>query len=181
MSAGEDSRRIASGETLSVADPVAVRELACLGAKVALATELEPELLALVEEHQITGAALDLAARINSRQQAPTRNWNLGERRRRLAASEEETRRIASDDTIPVGVLRDFLLRALRHEAIADVLIERMASRAERGNLDPFTLSAILPDLIAEVVVVTTNEDWMAIADVLIEDMREALLEEAES
>ena len=93
----------------------------------------------------------------------------------------EDIRRIASDDTISVGILRDFLLRALRHEAIGDVLIERMASRAERGNLDAFSLSAILPDLIAEVLVVATNEDWMAIADALIEDMREALLEEAES
>jgi len=72
-------------------------------------------------------------------------------------------------------------MQALRHDAIRDVLIERMASRAERGNLDAFSLSAILPDLIAEVLVVTTSEDWTAIADVLIEDMREALLEEAES
>ena len=93
----------------------------------------------------------------------------------------EDIRQIGSDDTIAVGVLRDFLMQALRHDAIRDVLIERMASRAERGNLDAFNLSAILPDLIAEVLVVTTNEDWMAIADVLIEDMREALLEEAEA
>ena len=93
----------------------------------------------------------------------------------------EDIRRIGSDDTIAVDVLRDFLMQALRHDAIRDVLIERMTSRAERGNLDAFSLSAILPDLIAEVLVVTTNEDWMAIADVLIEDMREALLEEAES
>jgi hypothetical protein len=92
----------------------------------------------------------------------------------------EDIRRIGSEDSIPVDILRDFLLRALRHEAIADVLIERMASRAERGNLDAFSLSAILPDLIAEVLVVATNEDWLAIADALIEDMREALLEEAE-
>ena len=168
MSAGEDTRRIVSDDAIQGADPVAVRELASLGAKVALATELEPELLALVEEHQIAGATLDLATRINASQ-----------RRGRLSAG-EGIRRIASDDSIPVDILRDFLLRALRHEAIADVLIERMASRAERGNLDAFSLSAILPDLIAEVLVVANNEDWMAIADLLIEDMREALLEGAE-
>ena len=56
-----------------------------------------------------------------------------------------------------------------------------MAARAEGGHLNALTLSAILPDLIAEVVVVAADEDWMAIADTLIEDMREALLEEAES
>lgn len=93
----------------------------------------------------------------------------------------EDTRRISSDDTIPVGVLRDFLLQALRHEAIADVLIERMVSKAEREALDVLRLSAVLPELIGEVLVAATNEDWMAIADALIEDMREALLEEAES
>lgn len=171
MSAGEDIRRIGSGDTISVA----MRELISLGAKVAVATELEPELLALVEEHQIAEETLDFAAKICSPQRATPK------RRGGSDVPSEAVRRIASDDTITADVLRDFLLRALRHEAIADVLVERMASRAERGNLDAFTLSAILPDLIAEVVVVATNEDWMAIADVLIEDMREALLEEAES
>ena len=182
MSRGEDTRRIASNAI--AADPGAVGELISLGAKVALATELEPELLALLEKHQIGEATLDLAAKINSPHR-PTailaHESSPPPRRGCIDGRGEQTRRIASDDTIPVGILRDFLLRALRHEAIADVLIERMASRAERGNLDPFTLSAILPDLIAEIVVVATNEDWTAIADVLIEDMREALLEEAES
>ena len=93
----------------------------------------------------------------------------------------EDIRRIGSDDTIPVGVLRDFLMQALRHDAIRDVLIERMASRAERGRLDAHRLSTLLPELIGDVFDVATNEDWMAIADTLIEDMREALLEEAES
>lgn len=93
----------------------------------------------------------------------------------------EDIRRIGSDDTILVSVLRDFLMQALRHDAIRDVLIERMASRAERGRLDAHSLSVLLPELIADVFDVAINEDWMAIADTLIEDMREALLEEAES
>ena len=93
----------------------------------------------------------------------------------------EDIRRIGSDDTIAVDVLRDFLMQALRHDAIRDVLIERMAGRAERGRLDAHSLSALLPELIGDVFDVATDEDWMAIADVLIEDMREALLEESES
>lgn len=95
--------------------------------------------------------------------------------------TEAGIRRIASDDAIPVCVLRDFLLQALRHPAISDVLIERMAARAERGTLNAHSLSAVLPELIGEVFDVANNEDWMVIADALIEDMREALLEEAES
>jgi hypothetical protein len=93
----------------------------------------------------------------------------------------EDLRRIAHEDAIPVGTLRDFLLRALRHDAINDVLIERLVSRAERGRLDAHGLSASLPELIGEVLDAATDEDWMAIADSLVEDMREALAEEAET
>lgn len=93
----------------------------------------------------------------------------------------EDIRRIAADDTIPVAVLRDFVLAALRHDAISDILIERMVSRAERGRLDAHGLSALLPELIDDVLGAAAEEDWLAIADVLIEDTREALLEEAET
>lgn len=93
----------------------------------------------------------------------------------------EDIRRIATEDTIPVAVLRDFVLAALRHDAISDVLIERMVSRAERGRLDAHSLSALLPELIDDVLGAAAEEDWLAIADVLIEDTREALLEEAET
>jgi hypothetical protein len=96
-------------------------------------------------------------------------------------SASEDLRRIACDDAIPASILRDFLLRALRHDAIADVLIERMVSRAERGRLDAHSLSALLPELIGNVLDAAANEDWLAIADALIEDTREALLEEAET
>ena len=93
----------------------------------------------------------------------------------------EDLRWIARDDSIPVATLRDFLVQALRHDAIADVLIERMVSRAEAGRLDAHSLSALLPGLIGDVLDAAANEDWLAIADALIEDARESLLEEAET
>ena len=93
----------------------------------------------------------------------------------------EDIRRIAAGDTIPVAVLRDFVLATLRHDAISDVLIERMVSRAERGRLDARGLSPLLPELIDDVLGAAAEEDWLAIADTLIEDTREALLEEAET
>lgn len=96
-------------------------------------------------------------------------------------SAERDIRRIAIDDAIPARVLRDFLMQALRHDAISDVLIERMVLQAERGELDAHHLSAVLPELIPQLLDVATNEDWTAIADALIEDMRETLLEEAES
>jgi hypothetical protein len=93
----------------------------------------------------------------------------------------EELRLIAGEDAIPVRTLRDFILQALRHDAISDVLIERMVSRAERGRLDAHSLSVLLPELIGDVLDAAAEEDWLAIADVLIDDTREALLEEAET
>ena len=93
----------------------------------------------------------------------------------------EDLRWIARDDAIPIRTLRDFLLQALRHDAIADVLIERMVARAEAGRLDAHSLSVLLPELIGDLLDATANEDWLAIADALIEDTREALLEEAET
>lgn len=96
-------------------------------------------------------------------------------------SGDPDIRWIACGDTIPTALLRDFLVRALRHDAIRDVLIERMALRAERGRLDPGSLAVLLPQLIADVLDVATNDDWTAIADGLIEEMRESLLEEAES
>ena len=93
----------------------------------------------------------------------------------------EDLRVIAREDVIPVGTLRDFLARALRHDAISDVLIERTVSRAERGRFDAHGLSVLLPELIGDVLDAAAEEDWLAIADALIEDMREVLAQEAET
>ena len=55
-----------------------------------------------------------------------------------------------------------------------------MAVWAENGRLDVDYLATFLPGLIDDVLGVTVKEDWMAIAALLIEDMRESLLEGAE-
>jgi hypothetical protein len=95
-------------------------------------------------------------------------------------STEHDTRWISAEDTIQVKTLRDFVLQALHHDAIRDELIERMAVWAENGRLDVDYLAAFLPGLIDDVLGVTVKEDWMAIAALLIEDMRESLLEGAE-
>lgn len=97
-------------------------------------------------------------------------------------SAERDIRRIGSDDTdtIPARVLRDFLLHALRHEAISDVLIEWMVFEAEKGRLGTHSLARELPELIGEVLDAAAGEDWLAVAVALIEDMRESLPEETE-
>src|SRR4051794_8880314 len=89
-------------------------------------------------------------------------------------SGEADIRRIACDDAIPVSILRDFILQALRHDALRDELLERMVLRADRGELNAHGLSALLPELIGDVLNVATNEDWTAIAELLIEAAEEA-------
>lgn len=87
---------------------------------------------------------------------------------------EQEIRRITEGDTIAVTTLRDFVLRMLRHDALYDVVLERMAFHAERDQLDAVGLAAVLPELIGDVLEVGTKEDWIAVAGILIEDFRDA-------
>jgi hypothetical protein len=89
--------------------------------------------------------------------------------------AEQGIRQIAGDDVIEIGVLRDFILQALRHEAIADVLIERMVFHARRHQLDAVGLAAVLPELIGDVLAVATKEDWTTIAEALITAARDDL------
>jgi hypothetical protein len=90
-----------------------------------------------------------------------------------------EVRRIGADDAIPVTVLRDFLLGALRHDAIHDVLFERMDFHAARRQLDADGLAAVLPELIGDVLAVASKEDWIALAEILIDSYDDAAGEEA--
>lgn len=80
-----------------------------------------------------------------------------------------QVREFTPGDTITVEVLRDFLMTALRHDAIADVLVERMAFHARRGQLDAVGLAAVLPELIGDVLHVARKEDWVALAEALID------------
>jgi hypothetical protein len=86
-----------------------------------------------------------------------------------------QVRQITAGDTITVDVLHDFIMAALRHDAIADVLVERMAFHARRGQLDAVGIAAVLPELIGDVLDVATNEDWVALAEALIDAARDDL------
>jgi hypothetical protein len=45
-----------------------------------------------------------------------------------------DLRQIADGDTIPAAVLRDFLLTCLRHDALGDMVLERLDRLAGGGN-----------------------------------------------
>ena len=84
-----------------------------------------------------------------------------------------EIRRIAEGETISVGVVHDFLLAVLHSDAICDVLLERMAFFDDCHQLDPEGLAALLPELVAGVMDVVGKEDWIVVAELLIEEFHE--------
>lgn len=84
-----------------------------------------------------------------------------------------ENRRIAEGETIPVSVIHDFLLAVLRSDAIYDVLLERIALFDDSCQLDPEGLAVSLPELVAGVMNVVGKEDWIVVAELLIEEFRE--------
>lgn len=88
---------------------------------------------------------------------------------------EAEIRRIACEDTIPVSVLRDFVLAALRHDAISDALTELLFNRVSKGDFRPEPLAPSLRSMIEEILDAAEPEDWQIVALRLIDDAREAV------
>jgi hypothetical protein len=86
-----------------------------------------------------------------------------------------QVRQITAGDTITPEVLRDFILAALRHDALTDAVVERMAFHARRGQLDEVGLAAVLPELIGDVMDVARKEDWVVLAEALIDAARDDL------
>lgn len=87
----------------------------------------------------------------------------------------EELRTIAPGETIAAQLVRDFILAALRHDAIQDVLSEQLFERLERDEANPDALAGALVPMIEEVLDVATAEDLQGIASCLIDDARAAM------
>jgi hypothetical protein len=84
-----------------------------------------------------------------------------------------ELRRPACDE--PVTVLHDFLLSALRHDALRDALLERMTFQADSLQLDPEGLAIVLPSLLYHLLDTVGKEDWIAVAEHLIHDSQRGI------
>lgn len=84
-----------------------------------------------------------------------------------------EIRRIADGEMIAVSVVHDFLLAALHSDAIFDALLERMAFFDDSRQLDAEGLAVLLPELVAGVMGVVGKEDWIVVAELLIEELHE--------
>jgi hypothetical protein len=86
----------------------------------------------------------------------------------------EDIRRIGPRETIAASLVRDFLLAALSHDAIQDVLSEQLLERLSKGDINPDALASALRLLIEEVLDVATAEDLRSVAACLIDEARVA-------
>jgi hypothetical protein len=89
-----------------------------------------------------------------------------------------DAREIGGGDRISEAVLRDFLLTCLRHDALHDVVIERIDEQATEGDLDISRVAALLPRLHGELLAVVRCPDWIYAAGALIDAYRDATEEE---
>lgn len=87
-----------------------------------------------------------------------------------------DPRHLPSGEAIPVDLLREFLGFVFQHDALRDVLTDKVAAAMEGGHIvDAIrirVLAAELPTLIAEVLDAADPVDWRALAEGFIENAR---------
>ncbi|TMK57403.1 MAG: hypothetical protein E6G51_06470 [Actinobacteria bacterium] len=85
-------------------------------------------------------------------------------------------RQLASGETIPVDLLRDFLGFVFQHDALRDVLTAEVADAIEGPHsVDALRFRALgsqLPRLVTEVLDAADPLDWLAVAKGFIENAR---------
>lgn len=101
-----------------------------------------------------------------------------------MTAAGTEVRRIAGGDATPVPVLRDLIFTCLRHDALHDLIVERLDLLARMERLDllpdeeepdlPRRLAGALPDLIDELLRSARYEDWVHVAAALTDAYHDA-------
>ncbi|MGE0066630.1 MAG: hypothetical protein AB7T48_04675 [Solirubrobacterales bacterium] len=90
-----------------------------------------------------------------------------------------ETRQIVSGDLISAEVLRDFLVSALRHDAVRDELTALLVSSLRGGWADSEALGGNLRRLLLEIIDAAEPGDWEAVAALHLGDARELLEDES--
>lgn len=86
-----------------------------------------------------------------------------------------ETRTSERGDVFDASTVRNFLLKALDHDAVIDRVNELLFDYATTGRPHPSVITESLKPIITEVLDVATYEDWDSVASALITDAREAL------
>jgi hypothetical protein len=75
--------------------------------------------------------------------------------------------------TIGANLLRDFITYALRHDAVADNSFELLHAHVHAGDdADPAVVATGLLEMLSSTLEAATPEDWQAVGDQLIQDVR---------
>lgn len=144
-----------------------------MGSKVTRATVYLEEELSVLNRARVAG--------YNEPRRRPQRCSTLERRRGRGRgdSQSDETRQIVSGDLISAEVLRDFLVNALRHDAVRDELTELLVSSLRGGWADDSeALGGSLRQLLLEVIDAAEPEDWEALAERHLSDARSVLEDE---
>ncbi|MBS1885992.1 MAG: hypothetical protein JSU06_02290 [Actinobacteria bacterium] len=85
-----------------------------------------------------------------------------------------DVREVGDGDKISGAVPRDFLLTCLRHDALHDVVVERLDDLAKDGHLDISRVAKLLPRLHEELLAAVRTPDWIYVAGAMIDAYRDA-------
>jgi hypothetical protein len=86
-----------------------------------------------------------------------------------------ETRTSEHGNIFPVAIVRDFLLKALGHDAVVDEVNELLFDHVVGHKHHPSVIAASLKPMLEEVLGVATAEDWGWVTRALTADACEAL------
>lgn len=82
---------------------------------------------------------------------------------------------IAEPERIDAALLRDFIARALLHDAVADEVYELLYAQVTQDEPDPGVVATSIKAMLTEVFEVATAEDWHALAEQLLANARDVL------
>lgn len=85
-----------------------------------------------------------------------------------------DLREVGDGDTISAAVVREFLLTCLRHDAIQDVVMERLDGLAREDELDISRVAKMLPELHAELLGAVRCPDWIYVSGAVMDAYRDA-------
>jgi hypothetical protein len=92
-----------------------------------------------------------------------------------------EKRESEQGNVFSVTIIRDFLLAALSHDAVADAVDAMLFEHVIEGRLHQSVITENLRPLITEVLDVATLEDWQYVSGKLIADAREVMQDDTTS
>ncbi len=88
-----------------------------------------------------------------------------------------EMRTTDGGDQVSVELLRSYLTWVLRHDVVSDKINDVIFDHAADGHLHPTVAAVLLRELVYGTIDAATNEDWLGVFEMLVDEAREAIPE----